>query len=93
MRVTITVTAAQLKTYLGRGRQTGGALVRELGLTSRGRPISHIYISPVARTLLRCLEWVPYIMGASQGGSAGNKHTRGMRWKLTTDQGRVPLTR
>ena len=45
MRVTITVTAAQLKTYLGRGRKTGGALVRELGLTSRGRPISQIYIA------------------------------------------------
>ena len=45
MRVTITVTAAQLKTYLGRGRKTGSALVRELGLTSRGRPISHIYVA------------------------------------------------
>ena len=45
MRVTITVTAARLTPYLGRGRQTGTALVRELGLTSRGRPISHIYIA------------------------------------------------
>ena len=45
MRITITVTAAQLTPYLGRGRQTGSALVRELGLTSRGRPISHIYIA------------------------------------------------
>ena len=44
MRVTITVTAAQLTPYLGRGRKTGSVLVRELGLTSRGRPISHIYI-------------------------------------------------
>ena len=44
MRVTITVTAAQLTPYLGRGRKTGSALVRDLGLTSRGRPISHIYI-------------------------------------------------
>ena len=32
MRVTITVTAAQLTPYLGRGRKTGGALVRELDL-------------------------------------------------------------
>lgn len=45
MRITITVTAAQLTPYLGRGRQTGSALVRELGLTSRGRPISHIYVA------------------------------------------------
>ena len=45
MRVTITVTAAQLTPYLGRGRKTGSALVRELGLTSRGRPISHIYVA------------------------------------------------
>ena len=45
MCVTITVTAAQLTPYLGRGRQTGSALVRELGLTSRGRPISHIYVA------------------------------------------------
>ena len=45
MRITITVTAAQLTPYLGRGRKTGSALVRELGLTSRGRPISHIYVA------------------------------------------------
>jgi len=45
MRVTITVTAAQLKPYLGRGRQTGSAFVRGLGLTSRGRPISYIYVA------------------------------------------------
>ena len=45
MRITITVTAAQLTPYLGRGRQTGSVLVRDLGLTSRGRPISHIYIA------------------------------------------------
>lgn len=45
MNVTITVTAAQLKTYLGRGRKTGTRDVREIGLTSRGRPISHIYIA------------------------------------------------
>ena len=45
MRITITVTAAQLTPYLGRGRKTGGALVRELGLTSLGRPISHIYVA------------------------------------------------
>ena len=45
MNITITVTAAQLTPYLGRGRKTGSALVRELGLTSRGRPISHIYVA------------------------------------------------
>ena len=45
MNITITVTAAQLTPYLGRGRKTGSALVRDLGLTSRGRPISHIYVA------------------------------------------------
>ena len=35
---------------------------------------------------LRSPEWVQYITGESRDGSAGNKHTRGMRWKLTTEQ-------
>ena len=55
LRVTIQTTAAQLKTYLGRGRKTGGAPVRELRPhIARAADQSHIYC-PRLCTPLRCL--------------------------------------
>ena len=49
MRITITTTAADLAKAYFDGRLTGTVLVSACGLSSKGRPISHIRITRGSR--------------------------------------------